>query len=238
MQNKSITIKPIQEYSDSEILNFTEEDISRIKYQTAIRANIKFLKEPVKPSIPELPFDETVYQIDLLNYSLAFKDLQEATKVLNLLKNSSSVGNIISETLNIGFKDTFVSIFIPKHSGTKGTMESPIYIKEVKAMSENTFKRYKELIAPFSASIEEYNKKMEEYINDKKEYNAISYTIDDYIRNIQSKNELLNEYKDIFKTIYMPAFNEDSELAISHFKNVYDSISDADISYILDIYNK
>lgn len=225
MQNKSITIKPIQEYSDSEILNFTEEDISRIKYQTAIRAGIKFLKEPVKPSIPELPFDETVYQIDLLNYSLAFKDMQEATKVLNLLKSSSSVGTLTSETLNIG-TSTFVF--------TNGIMKSPIYIKEVKAMSENTFKMYKELIAPFSASIEEYNKKMEEYINDKKEYNAISYTIDDYIRNIQSKNELLNEYKDIFKTIYMPAFNEDSELAISHFKNVYDSISDADISYILD----
>ena len=229
MQNKSITINPIQEYSDSEILNFTEEDISRIKYQTAIRAGIKFLKEPIKPTIPEPPFDETVYQIDLINYSLAFKDMQEATKVLNLLKSSSSVGTITSETLNIG-TSTFVF--------TNGIMESPIYIKEVKAMSENTFKRYKELIAPFSASIEEYNKKMEEYINDKKEYNAISYTIDDYIRNIQSMNELLNEYKDIFKTIYMPAFNEDSELAISHFKNVYDSISDADISYILDIYNK
>ena len=225
MQNKSITIKPILEYSDSEILNFTEEDISRIKYQTAIRAGIKFLKEPVKPSIPELPFDETVYQIDLLNYSLAFKDMQEATKVLNLLKNSSSVGTLTSETLNIG-TSTFVF--------TNGIMKSPIYIKEVKAVSENTFKMYKELIAPFSASIEEYNKKMEEYINDKKEYNVISYNIDDYIRNIKAKNALLNEYKNIFKTIYIPAFNEDLELAISHFKNVYDSISDADISYILD----
>ena len=234
MQNKSIIIKPIEEYSYSEILNFTEEDISRIKYQTAIRAGIKFLKEPVKPSILEPPFDETVYQIDLLNYSLAFKDMQEAIKVLNLLKNSSSVGNITSETLNIGFKDTFVFIFTPKHSGTNGTMESPIYIKEVKAMSENTFKKYRELIAPFNSAIEEYNKKMVEYINDKKEYSVISCYIDDYIRNIKAKNALLNEYKDIFKTIYMPAFNEDLELAISHFKNVYDSISDADISYILD----
>jgi len=225
MQNKSIIIKPIQEYSYSEILNFNEEDISRIKYQTAIRAGIKFLKEPVKPSIPELPFDETVYQIDLLNYSLAFKDMQEATKVLNLLKSSSSVGTITSETLNIG-TSTFVF--------TNGIMESPIYIKEVKAMSENTFKKYRELIAPFNSAIEEYNKKMVDFIKDKKEYSVISYNIDDYIRNIKAKNALLNEYKDIFKTIYMPAFNEDLELAISHFKNVYDSISDADISYILD----
>ena len=227
MQNKSIIIKPIQEYSYSEILNFTEEDISRIKYQTAIRAGIKFLKEPVKPSILEPPFDETVYQIDLINYSLAFKDMQEATKVLNLLKSSSSVGTITSETLNIG---TSNSVFI----FTNGIMESPIYIKEVKAMSENTFKKYRELIAPFNSAIEEYNKKMVEYINDKKEYSVISCYIDDYIRNIKAKNALLNEYKDIFKTIYMPAFNEDLELAISHFKNVYDSISDADISYILD----
>ena len=227
MQNKSIIIKPIEEYSYSEILNFTEEDISRIKYQTAIRAGIKFLKEPVKPSILEPPFDETVYQIDLINYSLAFKDMQEATKVLNLLKSSSSVGTITSETLNIG---TSNSVF----TFTNGIMESPIYIKEVKAMSENTFKKYRELIAPFNSAIEEYNKKMVEYINDKKEYSVISCYIDDYIRNIKAKNALLNEYKDIFKTIYMPAFNEDLELAISHFKNVYDSISDADISYILD----
>lgn len=225
MQNKSIIIKPIQEYSDSEILNFNEEDISRIKYQTAIRAGIKFLKEPVKPSIIEPPFDETVYQIDLINYSLAFKDMQEATKVLNLLKSSSSVGTITSETLNIG-TSTFVF--------TNGIMESPIYIKEVKAMSENTFKKYRELIAPFNSAIEEYNKKMVDFIKDKKEYSVISYNIDDYIRNIKAKNALLNDYKDIFKTIYMPAFNEDLELAISHFKNVYDSISDADISYILD----
>ena len=227
MQNKSIIIKPIEKYSYSEILNFTEEDISRIKYQTAIRAGIKFLKEPIKPTIPEPPFDETVYQIDLINYSLAFKDMQEATKVLNLLKSSSSVGTITSETLNIG---TSNSVFI----FTNGIMESPIYIKEVKAMSENTFKKYRELIAPFNSAIEEYNKKMVEYINDKKEYSVISCYIDDYIRNIKAKNALLNEYKDIFKTIYMPAFNEDLELAISHFKNVYDSISDADISYILD----
>lgn len=225
MQNKSIIIKPIQEYSYSEILNFNEEDISRIKYQTAIRAGIKFLKEPIKPTIPEPPFDETVYQIDLINYSLAFKDMQEATKVLNLLKNSSSVGTITSETLNIG---TSNFVF------TNGIMESPIYIKEVKAMSENTFKKYRELIAPFNSAIEEYNKKMVDFIKDKKEYSVISYNIDDYIRNIKAKNALLNEYKDIFKTIYMPAFNEDLELAISHFKNVYDSISDADISYILD----
>ena len=238
MQNKIITIKPILEYSDSEILNFTEEDISRIKYQTAIRSGIKFLKEPVKPPIPELPFDETVYQIDLLNYYLAFKDMQEATKVLNLLKNSSSVGNITSETLNIGFKDTSVFIFTPKHSGTNGTMESPIYIKEVKAMSENSFKMYKELIAPFNASIEEYNKKMEEYINDKERYNVISYAIDGYIRKIQSKNELLNAYRDLFINVYMPAFNKDLDLAISHFKDVYGSISDVELSYILDIYNK
>lgn len=225
MQNKSIIIKPIQEYSYSEILNFNEEDISRIKYQTAIRAGIKLLKGPIKPTIPEPPFDETVYQIDLINYSLAFKDMQEATKVLNLLKSSSSVGTITSETLNIG-TSTFVF--------TNGIMESPIYIKEVKAMSENTFKKYRELIAPFNSAIEEYNKKMVDFIKDKKEYSVISYNIDDYIRNIKAKNALLNEYKDIFKTIYMPAFNEDSELAISHFKNVYDSISDADISYILD----
>ena len=225
MQNKSIIIKPIQEYSYSEILNFNEEDISRIKYQTAIRAGIKFLKGPIKPTIPEPPFDETVYQIDIINYSLAFKDMQEATKVLNLLKSSSSVGTITSETLNIG-TSTFVF--------TNGIMESPIYIKEVKAMSENTFKKYRELIAPFNSAIEEYNKKMVDFIKDKKEYSVISYNIDDYIRNIKAKNALLNEYKDIFKTIYMPAFNEDSELAISHFKNVYDSISDADISYILD----
>ena len=225
MQNKSIIIKPIQEYSYSEILNFNEEDISMIKYQTAIRAGIKLLKEPIKPTIPEPPFDETVYQIDLINYSLAFKDMQEATKVLNLLKNSSSVGTITSETLNIG---TSNFVF------TNGIMESPIYIKEVKAMSENTFKKYRELIAPFNSAIEEYNKKMVDFIKDKKEYSVISYNIDDYIRNIKAKNALLNEYKDIFKTIYMPAFNEDLELAISHFKNVYDSISDADISYILD----
>ena len=227
MQNKSIIIKPIEEYSYSEILNFNKEDISRIKYQTAIRAGLKLLKEPVKPSILELPFDETVYQIDLINYSLAFKDIQEATKVLNLLKSSSSVGTITSETPNIG---TSNSVF----TFTNGTMESPIYIKEVKAMSENTFKKYRELIAPFNSAIEEYNKKMVEFINDKKEYSVISCYIDDYIRNIKAKNALLNEYKDIFKTIYMPAFNEDLELAISHFKNVYDSISDADISYILD----
>ena len=225
MQNKSIIIKPIQEYSYSEILNFNEEDISMIKYQTAIKAGIKLLKEPIKPTIPEPPFDETVYQIDLINYSLAFKDMQEATKVLNLLKNSSSVGTITSETLNIG---TSNFVF------TNGIMESPIYIKEVKAMSENTFKKYRELIAPFNSAIEEYNKKMVDFIKDKKEYSVISYNIDDYIRNIKAKNALLNEYKDIFKTIYMPAFNEDLELAISHFKNVYDSISDADISYILD----
>lgn len=225
MQNKSIIIKPIQEYSYSEILNFNEEDISRIKYQTAIRAGIKLLKAPIKPTIPEPPFDETVYQIDLLNYSLAFKDMQEATKVLNLLKSSSSVGTITSETLNIG-TSTFVF--------TNGIMESPIYIKEVKAMSENTFKKYRELIAPYNSAIEEYNKKMVDFIKDKKEYNIISFNIDAYIKEVYSKHTLLNEYKDIFKTIYMPAFNEDLELAISHFKNVYDSISDADISYILD----
>lgn len=225
MQNKSIIIKPIQEYSYSEILNFNKEDISMIKYQTAIKAGIKLLKAPIKPTIPEPPFDETVYQIDLISYSLAFKDMQEATKVLNLLKSSSSVGTITSETLNIG-TSTFVF--------TNGIMESPIYIKEVKAMSENTFKKYREMIAPFNSAIEEYNKKMVDFIKDKKEYSVISYNIDDYIRNIKAKNALLNEYKDIFKTIYMPAFNEDLELAISYFKNVYDSISDADISYILE----
>lgn len=225
MQNKSIIIKPIQEYSYSEILNFNKEDISMIKYQTAIKAGIKLLKAPIKPTIPEPPFDETVYQIDLISYSLAFKDMQEATKVLNLLKSSSSVGTITSETLNIG-TSTFVF--------TNGIMESPIYIKEVKAMSENTFKKYREMIAPFNSAIEEYNKKMVEFIKDKKEYSVISYNIDDYIRNIKAKNALLNDYKDIFKTIYMPAFNEDLELAISYFKNVYDSISDADISYILE----
>lgn len=225
MQNKSIIIKPIQEYSYSEILNFNKEEISMIKYQTAIKAGIKLLKAPIKPTIPEPPFDETVYQIDLISYSLAFKDMQEATKVLNLLKNSSSVGTITSETLNIG-TSTFVF--------TNGIMESPIYIKEVKAMSENTFKKYREMIAPFNSAIEEYNKKMVDFIKDKKEYSVISYNIDDYIRNIKAKNALLNDYKDIFKTIYMPAFNEDLELAISYFKNVYDSISDADISYILE----
>lgn len=229
MQNKSIIIKPIQEYSYSEILNFNEEDISRIKYQTAIKAGIKFLKEPVKPTIPEPPFDETVYQIDLINYSLAFKDIQEATKVLNLLKSSSSVGTITSETLNIG-TSTFVF--------TNGIMESPIYIKEVKAMSENTFKKYREMIAPFNSAIEEYNKKMVDFIKDKKEYDVLSSNIDDYIRNVQSKNELLKEYKDIFKNVYLPAFNGDLNLSIGYFKTVYASIPESELFCILDNINK
>lgn len=95
-------MKGITEMTEQEILALTEEDVQKMIKLRMMEEGIKIMDKPKIPELFEIePADIQYFSIPLLD-GFAFTDINEATKVAEILKARSHCERLITIGINLG----------------------------------------------------------------------------------------------------------------------------------------
>lgn len=222
-------MKKINELTEKEILNLSEEEIQKMIKLRLAEEGIKIMDLPKKPELFEIAKPDTiVYQITALGDNLSFTDVNEANAVLDLLSKSKSLGLVDCDWNKLGSEfNYFEKGKTMRYSDSNGL--------EIKSLSVYSMKLYAE-ITDFAVQ----NKKMQVQVEKEiKEYNEINAECSDIISEIRervsdvkTKYDRLNNLIFKLKNDYLPLADNNQEIAMNFLKKAY-SISDEDEIYII-----
>lgn len=95
-------MKGITEMTEQEILALTEEDVQKMIKLRMMEEGIKIMDKPKIPELFEIePADIQYFSIPLLD-GFAFTDINEATKVAEILKSAKSLRKVDYVGINLG----------------------------------------------------------------------------------------------------------------------------------------
>lgn len=95
-------MKGITEMTEQEILALTEEDVQKMIKLRMMEEGIKIMDKPKIPELFEIePADIQYFSIPLLD-GFAFTDINEATKVAEILKSAKSLRKVDYDGINLG----------------------------------------------------------------------------------------------------------------------------------------
>ena len=222
-------MKKINELTEKEILNLSEEEIQKMIKLRLAEEGIKIMDLPKKPELFEITKPDTiVYQITALGESISFADINEANSVLDLLLKCSSIGRVDYDYNKLGSDyKYFEKGKTMRYYDSNGL--------EIKSLSVYSMKLYAE-ITDFAVQ----NKKMQEQVEKEiKEYNEINAECSDIISEIRervsdvkTKYDRLNTLIFKLKNDYLPLADNNQEIAMNFLKKAY-SISNEDEIYII-----
>lgn len=87
-------MKKITEMTEQEILALTEEDVQKIIKLRMMEEGIKIMDKPQVPELFEIaPADVQIFTIPILD-GFAFTDMEEVTKVAEVLQNVNSLRKV------------------------------------------------------------------------------------------------------------------------------------------------
>lgn len=186
-----------------EKLKLTDEEVEKFIDLECAFEGVKLIPCPEKPVEPEMEEKETYYQIGYIS-DLEFKNIEDAEKVLKLLKTCQIVCN--------------------SHLGDYN------YVSKVKNFDKqiNVYTAYsKEDIEANRKALEGYKKKKESYAELKKEYNKelesktfIEDKIWDEINHLRGIKQMQDDIIFTYQKYYVMA-KEDSVIAMQFLENAY-----------------
>lgn len=227
-------MKRIEEMTEQEILNLSEEDVQKMIKLRMAEKGIRIMDRPKQPELFEIePADVIVYTIPLLGSSLGFTDANDAQKMMEFLINSKSLVKVDYDYNNLGSDYKCV-----KNAGEKEFYSSidPISIVSTSAYSKELYAK----ICDFAIQ----NKKMKGKVaEDQKHYDEAMESAADIVTEIRgiwievkNKYNRLDEYTNRFKLDYLPLADNDEEMAMKFMAKAY-SLNDEEEKYILTNYN-
>ena len=160
-------MKNISEMTEQEIIALSDEDVQKMIKLRMMEEGIKLLDKPKVPELFEIePADTQYFSIPLLD-GFAFTDIEEATKVAEILKSAKSLRKVDYDWNRLGSEYKYLK----KSERYKFNGNSDFDILSGWAYSNELYAK----ISNFAAQ----NKVMKEQAEkDKKEYDCLLYTSD------------------------------------------------------------
>ena len=216
-------MKKFEELTDKEIYNLSAEEIKTYKKVKLAENGVIFPVEPREPVLEEVPQPDIVlYTIPLIESRMAFKDEEDARRVLAAIQQSASAG-LIERYGTTAFMQGF---------GTDYNGEKKILAVEPKAGYSQKLCKTKDIIAKRNA---------EKQVAYKKDSDAYKVLLEKAIETLKPLNEKIEAAREniknkmrltyIFISDYMPIAENDIETAMRFLKLAY-SISESDEAYI------
>ena len=135
-------MKTITEYTNDEVLELTDDELSKIiDYQCALAGIPLLPNQPDMPIKPEYDLDSEVYTVG----GFMFRDKESAESVKDLINKQSLVK--VDYDYNIGYDYKYVT-----------TSDSGASVEVSKHMSISTYDKLKSEIAKSKAELDVYNK--------------------------------------------------------------------------------
>ena len=208
-----------------ELNNLSDEQIEFYKKLLYAQNGVRFPERPKEIDTVNIPKDKTIYIVEHLGSSysgISFGSLEEAKKVVDVLKTCKSLGHIESKT------DKYFELGTPKDYYGKhidfNIKTEEVYSKEKYLEVQETLNTYKKLR-------EQYNKDKEEY--DKIYSKAIEVT-QEFIDKLEKARELISHRQRLFNKYYfdyLPLADNNSKIAMGFLKKAY-TVSEEDEYYI------
>ena len=212
-------MKKITEMTEQEILALTEEDVQKIIKLRMMEEGIKIMDKPQVPELFEIaPADVQIFTIPILD-GFAFTDMEEVTKVAEVLQNVNSLRKVDYDWNKLGSDYKYLT----KKERYAFRGDSDFDVQSGWVYSNELYAK----IADFAVQ----NKAMKEQAEkDKKEYES-------QLQEVRSKYIRLNDLTRRFAIDYFPLSDNNEDMAIRFMTKAY-SLTEEEKEYILSNYKE
>ena len=227
-------MKGITEMTEQEILALTEEDVQKMIKLRMMEEGIKIMDKPKIPELFEIePADIQYFSIPLLD-GFAFTDINEATKVAEILKSAKSLRKVDYDWNKLGSDYKFLK----KSERYKFNGNSDFDIISGWAYSDELYAKISNFAAQNKVMKEQAAKDQKEYDEKMQEASGIISEISGWVKGgVKVKSERLNRLTYKFATDYYPLSDHNEDMAMKFMAKAY-SFTDEEKEYILQNYKK
>lgn len=224
-------MKGITEMTEQEILALTEEDVQKMIKLRMMEEGIKIMDKPKIPELFEIePADIQYFSIPFLD-GFAFTDINEATKVAEILKSAKSLRKVDYDWNKLGSDYKFLKKSERyKFNGNFDIISGWAYSDELYAKISNFAAQNKVMKEQAAKDQKEYDEKMQEA-------SGIISEISGWVKGVKVKYERLNRLTYKFATDYYPLSDHNEDMAMKFMAKAY-SFTDEEKEYILQNYKK
>lgn len=226
-------MKNLKELTEQEILALTDEEITlRIKLKKA-EEGIKLVPKPKMPSYFDIEEpDKTVYMCELFSDDLCFENMDELTKLIQLISGSDTKCSVTYDYNKAGSEYSYITSKM-KTRGYSYKEWSSTNSKRVYSIEK--YNALVDMIAQNKKMKEQYEKELKDYEAAISEAKWIEDEINDRVREVRDKYWKLNEYCRKFKLDYLPLADDNEEVAMKFMDKAY-SLTDEQKEYVLTNY--
>ena len=226
-------MKGLTEMTEQEILALTEEDVQKMIKLRMMEEGIKIMDKPKIPELFEIePADIQYFSIPLLD-GFAFTDINEATKVAEILKSAKSLRKVDYDWNKLGSDYKFLK----KSERYKFNGNSDFDIISGWAYSDELYAKISNFAAQNKVMKEQAAKDQKEYDEKMQEASGIISEISGWVKGVKVKYERLNRLTYKFATDYYPLSDHNEDMAMKFMAKAY-SFTDEEKEYILQNYKK
>lgn len=220
-------MKGFTEMTEQEILALTEEDVQKLIKLRMMEEGIKIMDKPKIPELFEIePADIQYFSIPLLD-GFAFTDINEATKVAEILKSAKSLRKVDYDWNKLGSDYKFL----------KKSENSDFDIISGWAYSDELYAKISNFAAQNKVMKEQAAKDQKEYDEKMQEASGIISEISGWVKEVKVKYERLNRLTYKFATDYYPLSDHNEDMAMKFMAKAY-SFTDKEKEYILQNYKE
>lgn len=226
-------MKKITELTEQEIKSLTDSDVELMIKLKKAEEGIKLVPRPKQPSYFDISEpDKTVYVCDLFGDDLCFENMDELTKLINLISNSETKCSVTYDYNKAGSEYSYITSKMKTRTYSykewSNTSSKRVY-------SIEKYNSIVDMIAQNKKMKEQYEKELKEYeaiINDAK---WIEDEINGKVLEVKEKYWKLENYCRKFKQDYLPLASDNEEIAMKFMDKAY-SLTDEQKEYILANY--
>ena len=226
-------MKNISEMTEQEIIALSDEDVQKMIKLRMMEEGIKLLDKPKVPELFEIePADTQYFSIPLLD-GFAFTDIEEATKVAEILKSAKSLRKVDYDWNRLGSEYKYLK----KSERYKFNGNSDFDILSGWAYSNELYAKISNFAAQNKVMKEQAEKDKKEYEKQLSESAELVQEITERVREVRNKYDRLETLSCKFATDYYPLSDNNEDMAMKFMVKAY-SLNDEEQSFVRSNYKK
>lgn len=226
-------MKKITEMTEQEILALTEEEVQKMIKLRMMEEGIRIMDKPTVPELFEIsPADVQIFTIPILE-GFAFTDMEEATKVADVLQNTKSLRKVDYDWSKLGSDYKYLT----KKERYTFRGESDFCIQSGWLYSNELYAKIADFAIQNKAMKGQAEKDKKEYESQLQEASGIITEIRELVSEIHNKYARLSNLTRKFAIDYYPLSDNNEDMAIKFMTKAY-SLTEEEKEYILSNYKE
>ena len=226
-------MKKINEMTEQEIFALSDEEVQKMIKLRMMEEGIKLMDKPKVPELFEIePADIQYYSIPLLD-GFAFTDIEEATKIAEVLRNAKSLRKVDYDWNKLGSDYKYLK----KDNRYTFRGNSDFDILSGWAYSNELYAKISDFAEQNKAIKEQAEKDQKEYEAQLSESDGLVQEIIGRVREVKNKYDRLETLSYKFAADYYPLSDNDEDMAMKFMAKAY-TLDEEEQEFIRSNYSK